>query len=216
MPGGRPTALLAPCGQDENGNPWTTADRVIARKRLGMLHKDIAADAGLSIAGLNLWRSNGAAARARVELGEPINERAAEYLTFLNAWETAEAEHKATLLGRIETAGTDPNITRKTTVRYAAPKIVAENGSVTYGEMVEVERTVTVEERPGPWTALAWLLERRYPDELGRKMALDVKDERTSTSMADRAKALSDEVEGFLASRTESGENTPVPVTEKA
>lgn len=216
MPGGRPTALHAPAGEDADGNPWTTSERVIARKRLGMLHKDIAADAAMSEGTLKFWRSNGAAARARVELGEPITPRAAEYLAFLTAWETAEAEHKATLLGRIETAGTDPNVTRKTTVRHAAPKIVAENGSVTYGEMIEVERTETVEERPGPWTALAWLLERRYPDELGRKMAVDVKDERTSTSMADRAKALSDEVEGFLASRTESGENTSVPVTEKA
>ncbi len=95
-----------------------------------------------------------------------IRKREKPFVQFLQEVKKAHSARKRTLLARIlQTArgGEERTETRQTLRRVN-------------GELQVVEERTTVKTAAPNWTAAAWLLERGYPDEFGRRTRLDVHD----------------------------------------
>jgi hypothetical protein len=88
------------------------------------------------------------------------------YVEFAEAIKKAHPSRKRILLGRIYQAARGGKIIKdkKTTTRYESGKIVAT-------DVVESEHEVAPD-----WKADAWMLERGFPDEFGRRYQVDVTD----------------------------------------
>lgn len=214
MPGGRPTLMHAPDGEDAQGHPITKAQRVIELIGRGIPQNETCRAVGVAVATIQLWMRNGAAARQKAESGYVITVREAEYLAFLNDYESAAPSQEAARIAVIERAAFLPQITKRIVVKKEAREITHADGSRTW-ELTEVERTETIEEKPPQWAAAAWLEERTRPERWGRRMAVDVAP--SQGSQEDRARSLSDSVEEFLRSKAEDEgaprELGPAPVS---
>lgn len=211
---GRPTALTAPAGSNDQGETWTTGQRILHRVGLGLAQVDAAKDAGIAIATLHGWKQKGRAARMKAEAGGILTAREAEYAQFLDAFESAEQTAKATLLGAILKAGTERQLVKKVTVKREAREVTHPDGSTSW-QQVEVERTEVVEERPAPWTALAWTMERRWPNEFGRRVAVDVQ-ATDGTDHAERVRDLASEAEAYLQGHADAEQPGVIDVVEAA
>jgi hypothetical protein len=84
------------------------------------------------------------------------------YAAFSAALKKAEAQSIASRVKRIEAAGIGGLVERTTTVEEKA------DGSVI--------RKVVEKECPGEWTADAWMLERRYPEEFALQRKKDIEE----------------------------------------
>lgn len=97
------------------------------------------------------------------------------YVDFVDAIKKAEFNRKKVLLGRIYHAGRGgKQIVEKKTVSRTLPD----------GKTIVIEETTTVRELQPDWKADAWLLERKNPDEFGRKYQIDVTDWRKQAEKA--------------------------------
>jgi hypothetical protein len=107
-------------------------------------------------------------------------EKAGPYHRFLEALKQAETEFIATALKRIEQAAKGGRQVKETKESYDA------KGKLT-------ERIVTVKRAAPIWTADAWLLERRVPEEFSRNRTLPSED--IVSQLADSVHSLSEIVE---------------------
>ena len=84
-----------------------------------------------------------------------------KYFDFFNALKKARSARKGTLEQLIFKLGTEPQDAMEVEERY--------NGD---GELIE--KKVKRKRVPPQWQAIAWILERRYPDEYGRRERIDM------------------------------------------
>lgn len=184
---GRPLKLDAIVGQTEDGQPITAGDRVLELTRTTWSpRRYIAAHAGLNHVTLNSWRREGGLARAAMARGEKVTQNQRRLAAFLTAWEKAEAEAVAARLGVIREAAAGGWVKTKTVTKVNAD-----------GEVVET--TTTTETLAPEWQAAAWMLERRRPEDFGRRVEVTGKDGSPLIPKEDRAGQLAASLEGFLA-----------------
>lgn len=122
---------------------------------LGLKIEDACSLAGVSHTAFFNWLNRGETPGA-----------ASLYVDFVEAIKKAQPSRKRVLLSRIYQAARGGKIVKdkKTTTRYEGGKAVAT-------DVVESEHEVAPD-----WKADAWMLERGYPDEFGRRYQIDVTD----------------------------------------
>ena len=110
----------------------------------GLSNQDSARLAGISEATFYRW------------LREAADEKTStpDHQQLVAALENAEASFKAVNLGIIRSAATDSTVETRVVDRYVDGKLVTETTTIT---------------RPPTWQPAAWLLERRFPGEYGRR-----------------------------------------------
>lgn len=203
MPG-RPTTVDMVLTTEPDGTTLTLGGAYCRNLALGTGPTAAAKAVGINPSTARLWRSNGRQALLRLETegGDPTDIEA-PYLAFLAELEGAEAKAKAALLQGILDAGTQTQKYRKVQIRK----------ELRDGVMVEVDRTETVEERPAQWTALAWMAERRWPNEFGRRVAVDVQ-HTDDEGAGERARDLAGEAEAYLQGMADAAPSGVIDVTE--
>lgn len=129
---------------------------------LGLKIEDMCALAGIGQSTYFSWLDKGENGKVKI------------YMEFLEAIKRAQPQRKKTLLGRIYQAACGGKIIKdkKTTTRY-------EGGEIVSTDVVESEHEVAPD-----WKADAWMLERGFPDEFGRRYQVDVTDWRKQAEKA--------------------------------
>jgi len=147
--GGRPTKLTPAMHKliveaIKNGVPYAKASSL----------------AGISEHTIYHWKRRGK------ELSESgaVNKSQMKYLKFFNAVKKAEAEYILQALVLIHRAASGGDIIKETRRTYG--NIKRADGSIQ-----QVLKTEVITEKPSipQWQAAAWLLERRHPEEFGRR-----------------------------------------------
>ncbi len=130
---------------------------------LGLKIEDTCALAGIGQSTYFSWLDKGE--KGKVEI----------YVEFLEAIKKAQSQRKKVLLWRIYQAACGGKIIKdkKTTTR------LVHGTKTTVIEVVEIEHEVAPD-----WKADAWMLERGFPDEFGRRYQVDVSDWRKQAEKA--------------------------------
>ena len=119
----------------------------------GLSYKDSCKLAGIGTSTFHRWR----------ERGE--NSRSGVYRELWEGLKGAEASFKQANIAIIRRAATEPT---ETTVKEIRKKMgIDKNGKPIVLEEVQHVRE---EKKPPTWQPAAWLLERRYPEEFGRRL----------------------------------------------
>ncbi len=193
---GRPTVVNKPVKLDD-GSVVTAGQMVIDKLRLGLTHQDAVDSAGISRQTFHTWRLQGARLRAQALDGRMLTAEERRAVAFLDDVEKAEALAVADRLAIIDGAARGGSIVTKTTVKTDA------DGNVT-------ETTVVTETLRPEWTAAAWWLERKRPNEFGRRLALTGAEGGPLIPQDDAARGLADSLRDYLAGH-EDGRQAPAP-----
>ena len=121
-------------------------DEIMKVVAAGNSHLDACLSAGISERSFYRWKARGEAAKT------------GKYRAFFEALQEAEASGKIARQLQIRKAGMTGTKEEKT----VEEEILAPNG-VVIGRKI----TTTIIDKPPDWKAIAWLQERRYPDEYG-------------------------------------------------
>jgi hypothetical protein len=198
MPGGRPPSLTKVVDRTPDGEPITAAEKVLELTRTVWSPRQYrAAGAGITTVTFNAWLREGGLARAAIARGEKVTAAQKRYAEFLTAYEKAEAEAIAVRLGTIHDAAKGGWVKTKTTVK------VDGEGSV-------IEETTTTETIPPQWQAAAWMLERRRPQEFGRRVEVTGANGEPLVPKEDRADVLASAMEGYLRGVDDARESESV------
>jgi transposase len=166
------------------GRPFTSVLTPIIQKKVvdalieGMPIRFIAAYAGIDRQTFFNWLDRGASAAKVIREGGEVPDEEMPYVAFSQAVEVAISEHVAYNLARIKLAA-----------KGIVGQKTLEDGSTVPFVLVRPE-----------WQAAAWILERKYPDEFGRKDRVAATIEMADTSLLDAIKskakdAFADEVD---------------------
>ena len=123
----------------------------------GCTYVDACLIAGIGQSTFHKWKSQGQAARSGL------------FREFVDKLKKAEAEFRAHHLKKIQDAANESSVETRKTTRTAGDG----DDQKTFQEVVEITR-------PPTWTASAWLLERKYPEQYSLKH-LDVTARVTNT-----------------------------------
>ena len=124
----------------------------------GCTYADACLKAGISTSTFQLWKQKGQ---------EQVR---GQYSDFSAHLKKAEADYRAYYLKTIQDAAKESSVETRKTTRTAGD---GDDQKVTFQEVVEITR-------PPRWTAAAWLLERKYPEQYSLKY-LDVTARVTNT-----------------------------------
>lgn len=123
--------------------------------KLGLKIHDVCALAGITTTDHYNWLSNGEKPSPK-----PV------YFEYLDTIKKAKPQRKRFILARIYQAGQGGKLVKE-------KKTVKRKGEA--GEII-IEETITERETLPDWKADAWMLERGYPDEFGRKYQVELRD----------------------------------------
>jgi hypothetical protein len=190
MPGGRPTKLTD-----------AITDQVAAHLRTGHYLEATAALVGVSKQTIYTWCKAGARARDKAGRLNATEQRAVK---FLDAVETAQAEaldrdllrHAAVARGGLE-------------VRSVIERTDAQGNLV--------ERVTKVETLAPNARALEWRMERRHPEQFGRRGVLEVTGKDggpLELTTVERAERLAEDAALFLAGAAEQAKALPASTSE--
>lgn len=184
---GRPNKLTAVVRITDDGTELTAADLIVQEVENGQPLEVAAALAGVSVRTVHNWLRNGARTEERLLINPdaPADRDDLAYRDFLHAYERARAVAERRcweLMGELAKGGTTKRLIRKTV-----------NGQV-------VEETSMVETRVPSFQALRWTMANRY----GHRDRIELKVEQGALSEDERADALADVIEQWLASQPES------------
>ena len=124
----------------------------------GCTYVDACLIAGIGQSTFHKWKLQGQAARSGL------------FREFVDKLKRAEADFRAHHLKKIQDAANESSVETRKTTRTAGD---GDDQKVTFQEVVEITR-------PPTWTASAWLLERKYPEQYSLKH-LDVTARVTNT-----------------------------------
>ena len=124
----------------------------------GCTYADACLKAGISTSTFQLWKQKGQ------------EQARGQYSDFSDHLKKAEADYRAYYLKTIQDAAKESSVETRKTTRTAGD---GDDQKVTFQEVVEITR-------PPRWTAAAWLLERKYPEQYSLKH-LDVTARVTNT-----------------------------------
>jgi len=177
LPPGRPPTDLGavvayvehPDGKRE---PVTLADRIVETIGSCLFLQDAAAAVGFPVETLRLWRKTGARVSRQLLNGEKRLSDLSKYEQQCGElsirWDRAEMEARKSLLGvtwKVATGGvTRTEVTTKV--------VHNENVDPSAGRVIETT-TKEIEVLPNA-SMLSWLLERRWPDDFGRRGRLEL------------------------------------------
>ncbi len=185
MPAGRPPSLTKVVDRTPDGKPITAAEKVLELTRTVWSPRQYrAAGAGITTVTFNAWLREGGLARAAMARDEKVTPAQKRYAEFLTAYEMAEAEAVAVRLGTIAAAARGGWVKTKTVVTTDP------EGNVT--------EQVTTETMAPQWQAAAWMLERRRPQEFGRRVEVTGAGGEPLVPKEDRADVLASAMEGYL------------------
>jgi transposase-like protein len=119
---------------------------------LGLTYQQAAQVAGIDETTLHRWKRQGEKAKS------------GKFRQFYQAIKKANVKARLVLLERIGKTGEGGEIVKTTSEIHDA------KGNL-------VRRVITKKEMPPVWQASAWILERRFPDEFGRKAKPQLSDE---------------------------------------
>lgn len=185
---GRPLKLAQVARTTDTGEQVTYGQEFIARIRLGLPHDQAASGSGVPRMTVLRARTNGTAARAKADAGQPLTDDDRFLIAFCDSLERAEAEAEESRLAIIERAAQGGYTT---TTTYVTERLVD-------GVLKEVERRTVTKVEAGQWTAAAWWLERRLPQRYARRVELSGP-EGGPIPVEDRANALGDAMTAYLA-----------------
>lgn len=191
----------------DDGSTVTAGEHIIERTELGLTKTNAAAEAGITRECLRQWQYRGANARRQEIAGLPVDPKDLPFIDWLNRFEAAETAAELRYLSVVDQAATEAQRIRKITVKRELRPNPAGSGP---DILVETERTETVEERPPVWEAAKWRLQTMSP---GRYTIRPETAEAEATVTRDeRASALVDSLEGYLAGIAESTGDLHGPV----
>ena len=124
----------------------------------GCTYADACLKAGISTSTFQLWKQKGQ------------EQARGQYSDFSDELKRAEADFRAHHLKKIQDTANESSVETRKTTRTAGD---GDDQKVTFQEVVEITR-------PPTWTASAWLLERKYPEQYSLKH-LDVTARVTNT-----------------------------------
>jgi hypothetical protein len=155
MPGqpGHPSDITREVGRDQEGNPITSADRIVQAIRAGNYIEAAAPLGGVDKRTAYHWLKTGAKAYAKDDAVRTDFERAC--MSFSHAVAKAQAEAEAEDVAQLARLA-----------RGGLPQIVT---TVKIVDGKEVERTTKTEATLPNDRVLTWRLERRFPDRWGRQ-----------------------------------------------
>ena len=127
----------------------------------GLTNKDAIALSGIADRSFYRWQEKAAADTEAGRTGT-LHQRFAERI------EQAQPLFKGSNLKVIRNAANSPSVEKKTTTE----RLVDEDGNPvrTADGKAVLKQTVVETERPPTWQPAAWLLERKFPDEFGRRL----------------------------------------------
>ena len=134
-----------------------TVKKLVTCIRKGLTVEKTAELSGISESTLNSWKQSAIRAEAQLSANLPLTGKDHKFLSFLVAIKRAEAEFEEDAVQRIREAGRGGAIIRTTVT-------TRRNGDVVEDTQIS---------RP-EWQALAFLLERKYPDRYGRRERRDI------------------------------------------
>ncbi len=187
---GRPTKIDEVVRHTADGQPVTVGAQIIQRLQLGLTHNAAVKAAGVTRDTFWRWRGDGARLRALQAQGKrkTFTPQELRLIEFSDAVERAEGEAEVQRLAVIQGAA------------VGGQKIVkvSERQAMVDGVMTVVERTVTTETARPNWTAAAWWLERRLPQQYARRVEITGAEGAPLLEEADHARSLADSLRDYL------------------